>query len=135
LSIWYIFCPFSIFYGHLVYFPPVLVYCTNKHLATLDCSTLCTLRNDATDVGAGVVKRHTGFQPCWANAFFCIGTDEKQWPYASTDMARLTHFERYQHKYFLAVNGPVCKLIILLVGFWLALQGSIFHFYLDNLFL
>jgi hypothetical protein len=34
-TICYILRPFDIFYGHLVYFPPVLVCCTKKNLATL----------------------------------------------------------------------------------------------------
>jgi hypothetical protein len=29
------FLPFGIFYGHSVYFPPFLVYCVMKNLATL----------------------------------------------------------------------------------------------------
>jgi hypothetical protein len=47
---WYILEPLGIFYGkfgifgilcgHLVYFPPVLVFCTKKNLATLVCADL-----------------------------------------------------------------------------------------------
>jgi hypothetical protein len=39
-AIWNIFQPFGIFYGHLVYFPHVLVYCFKKNLATPGTATL-----------------------------------------------------------------------------------------------
>jgi hypothetical protein len=35
VSIWSILRPWEIFYGRLVYFPPVLVCCTKKNLAAL----------------------------------------------------------------------------------------------------
>jgi hypothetical protein len=40
MAIWYILCPFGIFYGHLVHLFPILVRCAEKNLAILDSDLL-----------------------------------------------------------------------------------------------
>jgi hypothetical protein len=40
--IWYILWPLGIFYCYLLYFPPVLVCCSKKNLATLFHSSSAT---------------------------------------------------------------------------------------------
>jgi hypothetical protein len=42
-QIWYILRPFGTFSGNMLYFPPVLVHCSKKNLATLQLGpTECT---------------------------------------------------------------------------------------------
>jgi hypothetical protein len=68
MPIWYILCPFGIFYAHLVYFMPiwyilwsfgtffpVLVSCTKKNLATLPRASVYQKREARLVAGVAVL--------------------------------------------------------------------------------